>query len=126
MNTTKGYKLVPVEPNDEIIRRMLAVKWPATYRNHLRFDGAGPQPAEQTERHIAEATKQYSAAISAAPTPPQPIYDEEVVAWEVTGGGVRPAVFTFKPGWAVEDPAYTVRELVYAKSRAKSVEAGHE
>lgn len=39
----------------------------------------------------------------------------EPVAWEVTGGGVKPGLFTFKPGWAADDSAYTVRALVYAE-----------
>lgn len=42
----------------------------------------------------------------------------EPVAWEVTGGGVKPGLFTYKPGWAVEDPAYEVRALTYAEQPA--------
>lgn len=38
---------------------------------------------------------------------------DDPVAWEVSGGGVKPGVFTKKPQWAVEDPAYIVRELGY-------------
>lgn len=41
---------------------------------------------------------------------------QDVVAWEVTGNGVRPGLFTSKPEWAVEDAAYTVRALKYAES----------
>ena len=66
MNIPEGYVLVPSSPDDEIIRRMLAVRWPATYRSCLRFDGSGPETAARTEHDICEATKQYIAAISTA------------------------------------------------------------
>lgn len=74
MNIPEGYVLVPVEPDDEIIRRMLAVRWPATYRSCLRFQGSGPETSARTESDIFEAKKQYTAAISTISI--KPSYDE--------------------------------------------------
>ena len=74
MNIPEGYILVPVEPDDEIIRRMLAVRWPATYRSCLRFQGSGPETSARTESDIFEAKKQYTAAISTISI--KPSYDE--------------------------------------------------
>ena len=74
MNIPEGYALVPVEPDDEIIRRMLAVRWPATYRSCLRFHGSGPETSARTESDIFEAKKQYTAAISTISI--KPSYDE--------------------------------------------------
>lgn len=129
MNIPEGYKLVPVDPTEEIIRSMLAVRWPATYRNALRFSCSGPATAAQTERDIAEAEEQFGAMLAAAPNPPQPIYDESkerelFESWANEAYGVakdeelnmkNPAIKENLNGW-----------LACAQSRAKSGEVGHE
>ncbi|WP_321146174.1 hypothetical protein [Providencia alcalifaciens] len=62
-----GMTLVPKNPTDEQLRAILAVQWPATYRECLRHPDNGPNAAMKTEKEIDVATRQYSAAISAAP-----------------------------------------------------------
>ncbi|OKP52123.1 hypothetical protein A8A12_01720 [Serratia marcescens] len=62
-----GYKLVPIEPNDEQLRLVLAVQWPASYREHLRHPLNGPKSREENERQIAIAKRQYAAMLAAAP-----------------------------------------------------------
>ncbi len=64
---SSGYKLVPVEPTDEQLRLALAVKWPALYREHLRYPLNGPKSREENERQIAIAKRQYAAMLAAAP-----------------------------------------------------------
>jgi len=55
---------VPEEPTEEMLRAMLAVRWPATYRDCLRSPHNGPQTAKQTEIDIAVVVKQYKAALA--------------------------------------------------------------
>ncbi|MEO9268654.1 hypothetical protein ABI244_05415 [Serratia ureilytica] len=64
---SSGYKLVPVEPTDEQLRLMLAVQWPALYREHLRHPLNGPKSREENERQIAIVKRQYAAMLAAAP-----------------------------------------------------------
>lgn len=64
---SSGYKLVPVEPTDEQMRLMLAVQWPALYREHLRHPLNGPKSREENERQIAIVKRQYAAMLAAAP-----------------------------------------------------------
>lgn len=115
MNIPKGYKLVPVEPT-------------VAMEDAAALECGGYCPRCDTDMQIKTGMQVdiYRTMLDSAPTPPQPIYDESVIAWEVSGGGVRPKVYENKPEWALADPAYTVRELVYAQPRAKSVEVGHE
>ncbi|MGQ6276418.1 hypothetical protein ACUNDX_06740 [Serratia sp. IR-2025] len=63
---SKGYKLVPIEPTDEQLRAMLAVIWPATYREHLRHPDNGPVSIARAEEEIKQAKEQYAAALAAA------------------------------------------------------------
>lgn len=129
MSIPKGYKLVPVEPTDEIIRSMLAVRWPATYRNTLRFSGAGPATAAQCERDIAEAKEQFGAMLAAASTPPKRIYDETrerelFEAWSANHYYLGGCAVT------IEDGEYKDTDMQYSweswEARAKSVEVGDE
>lgn len=62
MNIPKGYKLVPVEPTDEM--EIAGGKDSGTCSTCLYGNGGG-DPAYT-----------YRAMLAAAPTPPQPIYDE--------------------------------------------------
>lgn len=67
MNISKGYKLVPVEPTDEML---YAASWVH-----------GPGGIGEVKRRIG---LEYRAALSVAPTPPQPIYDDSSIrGWEV-------------------------------------------
>ncbi|WP_340052079.1 hypothetical protein [Pseudomonas proteolytica] len=108
MSIPNGFKLVPVEPSAEMLRVTEAIDAETFYRGEGEYE-------------LCNAGDYWGAMLAAAPALPQPIYDE-VVAWEVSGNGVKPGLFNYKPAWAVEDPAYTVLELVYAKSRAKAGE----
>jgi hypothetical protein len=64
---SQGCKLVPVDPTDEQLRAMLAVIWPATYREHLRHPDNGPVSIARAEEEIKHAKEQYAAAMLAAP-----------------------------------------------------------
>lgn len=59
MNIPEGFKLVPVEPTDEML-------YTASWVH-------GPGGFGEVKRRIG---LEYRAALSVAPTPPQPIYDE--------------------------------------------------
>lgn len=65
-------------PGDEVIRQMLAVRWPAIYRDHLRHPQAGPKTKEQTERDIKVTLKQYAVIVQAAQHAPAPYFAEPV------------------------------------------------
>lgn len=105
MQIPKGYKLVPVEPTDE----MLAA-----------YERASIAPIGPISRHG------YEAMLDAAPTPTQPIYDEAkerelfegqflVTPGRWESGYVDRSVNQRWKGW-----------LACAQARAKSVEVGHE
>ncbi|WGL77914.1 hypothetical protein [Serratia marcescens] len=64
---SSGCKFVPDEPTDEQLRLMLAVQWPALYREHLRHPLNDPKSREENERQIAIAKQQYAAMLAAAP-----------------------------------------------------------
>lgn len=55
---------VPEEPTEEMLRAMLAVRWPATYRDYLRHPMAGPETIKQQERDITIVRKEYLAALA--------------------------------------------------------------
>ena len=54
---------VPEEPTEEMLRAMLAVQWPATYREYLRHPLAGPETIKKQEKDISIVRKQYLAAL---------------------------------------------------------------
>jgi len=60
----ENYMIVPKEPTEEMIRAMLAVRWPATYRDYLRHPLAGPETQKQQEKDIAIVRKEYLAALA--------------------------------------------------------------
>lgn len=57
---------VPVEPDDRILRAILSVTMPATFREHLRHPDNGPRTAADVEKSIEIARKQYAAIIQAS------------------------------------------------------------
>lgn len=61
------YRIVPVEPTEEMLRRALAIDWPATYREHLRHPESGPTHRAETEQRIDREKRRYAAMLSAAP-----------------------------------------------------------
>lgn len=61
----EGRKPMPVDPTDEILRAILAVEFPAIYKTQLRNPLNGPRSADDAEKDIARATKQYAAIFSA-------------------------------------------------------------
>lgn len=64
-----GWKLVPIEPTDEQLRLMLAARYPATFREHLRNPLNGHKSRVEAEILIVEVTNQYKNALAAAPKP---------------------------------------------------------
>jgi len=64
--TPEGYRLVPVEPDDEQIRRALAVVNPSIYGHSLRDPRNGPNLSANVEKNIATMRKQYSAMLAAS------------------------------------------------------------
>ena len=64
--TPEGYRLVPVEPDDEQIRRALAVVNPSIYGHSLRDPRNGPNLSANVEKDIATMLKQYSAMLAAS------------------------------------------------------------
>lgn len=108
-NIPKGCKLVPFEPTEEMIN------------------------AGQDQEFTADV---YTAMLAAAPTPPQPIYDEQ--AEQDAFEAINPMpdqVIKFKGGYAPTGySAWDAKDFCKkwdgwkqcAQSRAKSVEVGHE
>ena len=101
MNIPKGYKLVPVETTEEMNE--------SGCQGYMAADGSA------WVMHKSSMEAAYKAMLAAAPTPPQPIYDEAKElescrsSWEKTGVGV---VFAdYWQGW-----------LACAQSRAKAGE----
>lgn len=68
-DTPHGWKLVPIDPTDEQLRLMLAARYPATFREHLRNPLNGHKSRVEAEILIIEVTNQYRNALSAAPNP---------------------------------------------------------
>lgn len=66
MNITNGFKLVPVEPTEEML---IAGGRDQGFCSTCGYDNGGGDPSDT-----------YVAMLTAAPTPPQPIYDEAVNA----------------------------------------------
>lgn len=116
MNIPEGFKLVPVEPTDE----MLSAMWSVMHS------------------HGASTKVCYESMLAAAPTPPQPIYDEvkerelfEQFAVNRRGGYGHLPFFIFarkENGQYNDGTAELAWEgwLACAQSRAKSGELGHE
>lgn len=119
MSIPEGFKLVPVEPTENMVIHGFESAPNECFTDYKVWDAY--QEMSGCQQAALRAKLCWAAMLAAAPSPPQPIFDE-VVAWEVSGNGVKPGLFNYKPLWAVEDPAYTVRELVYAQSRAKAGE----
>lgn len=59
----EGQVLVPIEPTDEQLRLMLAQRYPALFREHLRHPLNGSRLQEDTENLIDMTRRQYKAAI---------------------------------------------------------------
>ena len=64
--TPEGYRLVPVEPDDEQLRRALAVTNPSIYGHALRDPRNGPNLSACVEKDITTMRKQYSALLAAS------------------------------------------------------------
>ena len=105
MNIPKGYKLVPTEPTNDMIEAVEGDTYTFATGDE-EWEGC---VSEDMARDI------FTNMLAAAPTPPQPIYDEAKElescrsSWEKTGVGV---VFAdYWQGW-----------LACAQSRAKAGE----
>lgn len=112
-NIPKGYKLLPVEPTDEMIMAFItrqAIGFSDEYPS-VRFGG------------------NYRAMLAAAPTPPQPIYDEAkerelFESFQVDEGGN----IDFEGGYYDNVFIQSAWDgwKACAQSRAKAGEVGHE
>ncbi len=65
LDSLKQARPLPLEATDEMLRAMLAVRWPATYREHLRHPMNGLESQKQNEAEIKVAQLQYRAAVEA-------------------------------------------------------------
>ncbi|WP_460114401.1 hypothetical protein [Pseudomonas sp. H3_G03] len=138
------WKLVPVEPTETMVINGFESVPDECFSDEEVWEQY--QEMSGCQQAAFRAKLCWAAMLSAAPMPPQADLDRvtaerdalqlllnqrdeqietlkrqpqgEPVAWEVTGGGVKPGLFTYKPGWAVEDPAYEVRALTYAEQPA--------
>ena len=92
-----GWKLVPVEPTDEMLRSSCGCESPAMFRESLRRETDGRLTAEMVEKIIRRHLASYRAMLAAAPQPPaleQPQVEQEPVAHSIVAG----ALFDFM-GW---------------------------
>lgn len=112
MNIPKGYKLVPVEPTDDMVIAF-AETW---YSKRQAYDDPDMDDA-------------YRDMLAAAPTPPQPIYCEAkerelFESFQVDEGGN----IDFENGYYENGFVQSAWDgwKACAKSRAKSVEVGDE
>ena len=108
MNIPEGYKLVPVEPTEEMLEVL---------------HGSVKIQVDIWERtaDIINDKEWWAAVVESAPTPPQPIYDE------------AKALSDFAEWWrskpVLKENIYTISRaawLACAQSLAKAVEVGHE
>lgn len=118
MNISKGYKLVPVEPT-------VAMEDAAA----PECGGYCPRCDEDMRIKTGMQVDIYRTMLAAAPTPPQPIYDEakELELFEIyalTHYRLQELPLEF------EDGEYIEPEVQYSweawEARAKSWEVGHE
>lgn len=125
MTIPKGYKLVPVETTEEMNE--------AACQGYMAADGSA------WVMHKSSMEAAYRAMIQAAPSPPQPIYDEstERELFEVhyrkdfeesSGNELSDAdIKSMRDGtWYGESRHYLNGQWAGWKARAKSVEVGHE
>lgn len=121
MNIPKGFKIVPVEPTDEM---QMAGGQGQDFCSTCGYDNGGGDPANT-----------YTAMLAAAPTPPQPIYDEakELDLFIEFASDKS----WFNPGFKDRDDtkmqfqeeftdAIWIGWLACAQSRAKAGEVGHD
>lgn len=104
MSIPKGYKLVPVEPTEEM---QIAGGRDQGFCSTCRYDNGGGDPAST-----------YTAMLDSAPAPPQPIFDE---ASERDRFDAEYEKICCRTG-------ITIREIAWRmwQSRAKAGQAGHE
>lgn len=121
MNIPKGYKLVPVEPTCSMVLAGLKA-----------LGGCVGSCGEASPPDGSDIHDAFSEMLAAAPTPPQPIYDEAAdlvafekwVAEECERDDVEPDFSLVANGEYENDTLNIARRawLACAQSRAKSVE----
>lgn len=122
MTADKGFKLVPVEPTEEMLEVL---------HSHVAIQ------VDTWERtaDIINDKEWWAAVVAAAPTPPQPIYDEAKERELFEAWAPIKHSHYLKPFTRVDGKyAYTRDEVqqdwtvwkACAQSRAKAVEVGHE
>ncbi|WP_150294878.1 hypothetical protein [Pseudomonas extremaustralis] len=75
-NIPKGFKLVPVEPTAEMIEALAAKIYPDDNQAGKRLQRLRGTGVVFPKYEIESAVGKYERMLAAAPTPPQPIYDE--------------------------------------------------
>ena len=65
-----GYKLVPMEPTEEMLRAGCGSESPAMFRESLRRETDGQKTVEMVEKIIQRNLNSYRAMLDAAPQPP--------------------------------------------------------
>lgn len=117
MNIPKGYKLVPVEPNEEMLEVM---------HSHVKIQ------VDTWERtaDIINDKEWWASVVEAAPAPPQPIYDEakERYLFEDHQHSIGASKRKGSSGvyFEITAQAAWLGWKACAQSRAKAGEVGHE
>lgn len=65
-----GWKLVPVEPTEEMLRAGCGSESPAMFRESLRRETDGPKTVEMVKKIVQRHLESYRAMLAAAPQPP--------------------------------------------------------
>lgn len=90
-----GYKPVPMEPTEEMLRAGCGSESPAMFRESLRRETDGQKTVEMVEKIIQRNLNSYRAMLDAAPQPPafeQQVEREPVAVVDFTTGGWRKIV----------------------------------
>lgn len=120
MNIPKGYKLVPVEPTAEILAELAWDVYPDDNSAGKALQRLRGCDVVFPKYEVEAAVGKYQRMLAAAPTPPQPIYDEaaesQLARFSYDADPNLTASWSdFKYGW-----------IACAQSRAKAGEVGHE
>jgi len=125
-----GWKLVPVEPTEEMLRAGCGSESPAMFRESLRRETDGPKTVEMVKKIVQRHLESYRAMLAASPQPPtteqysavQPQCEQEPVAvigdvWTLNWVGGDPiATIVKKHGLKIGTKLYTHPQNLRCKS----------
>lgn len=116
MSISNGYKLVPVEPTTEMVLAGLKA-----------LGGCVGSCGEASPPEHSDILDAFSGMLAAAPTPPQPIYDE-VKERELFEAYATSALGRDSDGYYIATDTYLRWQgwVACAQSRAKAGDVGHE